>query len=48
MCKLMLGLELSHDASNLFSNNVYNFINYIINDDKIIDDTDDILKNCKI
>ena len=43
-----LATELSHDASNLFSNNVYNFINYIINDDKIIDDTDDILKNCKI
>ena len=43
-----LAAELSHDASNLYSNNVYNFINYIINDDKIIDDTDDILKNCKI
>ena len=43
-----LATELSHDASNLFSNNVYNFINYIINDDKIIDDSDDILNNCKI
>ena len=43
-----LASELSYDASNLYSNNVYNFINYIINDDKIIDDTDDILKNCKI
>ena len=43
-----LAAELSHDASNLYSNNVYNFIDYIINDDKIIDDTDDILKNCKI
>ena len=43
-----LATELSHDASNLFSNNVYNFINYIINGDKIIDDSDDILNNCKI
>ena len=43
-----LASELSHDASNLYSNNVYNFINHIICDDKLIDDTDDILKNCKI
>ena len=27
-----LSTELSHDASNLFSNNVFNFINYIIKD----------------
>ena len=25
-----LAAELSHDASNLYSNNVYNFINYIV------------------
>tara|TARA_B100000579_G_scaffold110494_1_gene88194 strand:- start:287 stop:1345 length:1059 start_codon:yes stop_codon:yes gene_type:complete len=43
-----LASELSHDASNLFSNNVYNFINYIIKDNKFIHDDDDILKNCKI
>ena len=43
-----LATDVSHDASNFFSNNVYNFINYIINDDKIIDDSDDILNNCKI
>ena len=43
-----LASELSHDASNLYSNNVFNFINYIINDDKLIDDSDVILKNCKI
>ena len=43
-----LASELSHDASNLFSNNVYNFINYIIKDNEFIHDDDDILKNCKI
>ena len=42
-----LASELSHDASNLFSNNVYNFINYIIKDNEFIHDDDDILKNCK-
>tara|TARA_Y100000768_G_scaffold381852_1_gene361185 strand:+ start:111 stop:1169 length:1059 start_codon:yes stop_codon:yes gene_type:complete len=43
-----LASELSYDASNLFSNNVYNFINYIIKDNEFINDDDDILKNCKI
>jgi len=43
-----LAAELSHDASNLYSNNVFNFINYIVKEDKLIDDNDDILKNCKI
>ena len=43
-----LASELSYDASNLFSNNVYNFINYIIKDNEFIHDDDDILKNCKI
>ena len=43
-----LASELSHDASNLFSNNVFNFINYIIKDNEFIHDDDDILKNCKI
>ena len=43
-----LASELSHDASNLYSNNVYNFINYIIKDNEFIHDDDDILKNCKI
>ena len=43
-----LASELSHDASNLFSNNVFNFISYIIKDDNLIDEKDDILKSCKI
>ena len=43
-----LASELSHDASNLFSNNVFNFINYIIKEDNLIDEKDDILKSCKI
>ena len=43
-----LASELAHDASNLFSNNVFNFINHIIKDDKLIGDEDDILKKCKI
>ena len=43
-----LSTELSHDASNLFSNNVFNFINHIIKDNELINESDDILKNCKI
>ncbi len=43
-----LASELSHDASNLFSNNVFNFINYIIQDNEFISDDDNILKSCKI
>lgn len=43
-----LASELSHDASNLFSNNVFNFISYIIREDNLIDEKDDILKSCKI
>ena len=43
-----LASELAHDASNLFSNNVFNFISYIFKDGKLIGDEDDILKNCKI
>ena len=43
-----LASELAHDASNLFSNNVFNFISHIFKDSKLIGDEDDILKNCKI
>ena len=43
-----LASELSHDASNLFSNNIFNFISYIIKEDNLIDEKDDILKSCKI
>ena len=43
-----LSTELSHDASNLFSNNVFNFINHIIKDNELINESDDILKSCKI
>ncbi len=43
-----LASELSHDASNLFSNNVFNFINYIIKENKLISNEDEIIKNCKI
>ena len=43
-----LASELAHDASNLFSNNVFNFISHIFNEGKLISDEDDILKNCKI
>jgi len=43
-----LSTELSHDASNLFSNNVFNFIDYIIKDNELINENDDILKSCKI
>ena len=43
-----LASELAHDASNLFSNNVFNFISHIFKDGKLIGDEDDILKNCKI
>ena len=43
-----LASELAHDASNLFSNNVFNFISYIIKEDNLIDEKDDILKSCKI
>ncbi len=42
-----LASELAHDASNLFSNNVFNFISHIFKDGKLIGDEDDILKNCK-
>ena len=43
-----LAAELSHDASNLFSNNVFNFINYVINENEFINEEDEILKSCKI
>ena len=43
-----LASELSHDASNLFSNNVFNFIDYVIKDNELINENDDILKSCKI
>ena len=43
-----LAAELSHDASNLFSNNVFNFINYIIKENEFINEEDEILKSCKI
>ena len=43
-----LSSELSHDASNLYSNNVYNFIDYIIKENKFISSEDDILSSCKI
>ena len=43
-----LSTELSHDASNLFSNNVFNFINHLIKDNELINEDDDILKSCKI
>ena len=43
-----LSSELSYDSSNLFSNNVFNFLSYIIKDDKIIEEDDEIINNCKI
>ncbi len=43
-----LASELAHDASNLFSNNIFNFIDYIVKDNKFIDQEDDIYKSCKI
>lgn len=43
-----LASELAYDASNLFSNNVFNFIDYIIKENKLISDDDDILKSCKV
>ena len=43
-----LSSELSYDSSNLFSNNVFNFLSYIIKDDKIIEEDDEIVNNCKI
>ena len=44
-----LASELSHDSSNLFSNNVFNFLNYIIKDGKMINENeDDILSSCRI
>ncbi len=43
-----LASELAHDASNLFSNNIFNFIDYIVKDGNFIDQEDDIYKNCKI
>ena len=42
-----LSSELSYDSSNLFSNNVFNFLNHIINENKIIEN-DEIVKSCKI
>ena len=43
-----LSSELSYDSSNLFSNNVFNFLSYIIKDDKIIEEDDEIVNYCKI
>ena len=43
-----LSSEISYDSSNLFSNNVFNFLSYIIKDDKIIEEDDEIINNCKI
>ena len=44
-----LASELSHDSSNLFSNNVFNFLNYIIKDGKMINENDDsILSSCNV
>ena len=44
-----LASELSHDSSNLFSNNVFNFLNYVIKDGKMINENeDDILSSCRI
>ena len=44
-----LSAELSQDSSNLFSNNVYNFLEYIINDNKIVDNyEDEIFSQCYI
>ena len=40
-----LSSELSYDSSNLFSNNVFNFLSYIIKDDKIIEEDDEIINN---
>ena len=43
-----LASELAHDASNLFSNNIFNFIDYMVKDGKFIDQEDDIYNSCKI
>tara|TARA_B100001750_G_C15522188_1_gene612773 strand:+ start:9205 stop:10278 length:1074 start_codon:yes stop_codon:yes gene_type:complete len=44
-----LASELSHDSTNLFSNNVFNFLNYIIKDGKMINENDDsILSSCNV
>ena len=44
-----LSADLSQDSSNLFSNNVYNFLEYIINDNKISNnEEDEIFKQCYI
>ncbi|HIF48302.1 MAG TPA: NAD(P) transhydrogenase subunit alpha [Cytophagales bacterium] len=44
-----LASELSHDSSNLFSNNVFNFLNHIIKDGKMINENDDsILSSCNV
>jgi len=44
-----LSSDLSQDASNLFSNNVFNFLNYIINDNKIqFNSEDEIISQCNI
>ena len=45
----LLASELSFDSSNLFSNNVFNFLNHIIKEGKIINDNkDSILSSCRI
>jgi len=44
-----LSADLAQDASNLFSNNVFNFLNYIIKDNKILNNMEDeIFKQCNI
>ena len=44
-----LSSDLSQDASNLFSNNVFNFLNYIIKENKIKSDSEDeIFNQCNI
>ena len=45
----LLASELSFDSSNLFSNNVFNFLNYILKEGKIINENkDSILSSCRI
>ena len=44
-----LSSDLSQDASNLFSNNVFNFLNYIIDENKIQNNPkDEIITQCNI
>ena len=44
-----LASELSVDSSNLFSNNVFNFLNHVIKNGKIINENENsILSSCRI